>query len=93
MRYVHLIIISADYTQASSLCHELEFNIDTTTPQLLRFAVPDLPAAGIGVLIWSTDLQGLKSDIASFASYLVNEDGVLGALQELGIKVSVDGTN
>ena len=41
----------------------------------------------MGVLIWSTDLQGLKADIASFAAYLQAEDSVVGALSTLGVSM------
>lgn len=91
------IITDATTPDLRTLVADISSAIDTpqsvVTPQLLHNVLPRPDGSVVGILIWSTDLQGLKSDIASFASYLVNEDGVRGALQELGIKASVDGTN
>ena len=63
-------------------------NTVVLTPQFVQNTLTDMPAsARIGFLLWATDLQGLKADITSFASYLRAEDSVVGALSTLGISM------
>ena len=63
-------------------------NTVVLTPQFVQNTLTDMPdSARIGFLLWATDLQGLKADITSFASYLRAEDGVVGALSTLGVSM------
>lgn len=73
------------------LVAEVAQSIDTPqsiiTPQLVRNILSQPDGSVVGILIWSTDLQGLKADITSFASYLRAEDSVTGALSTLGVSM------
>lgn len=87
------ITIITDSTTPSlrTLVADISSAIDTpqsvVTPQLVRNVLPRPDGSVVGILIWSTDLQGLKADIASFAAYLRAEDNVVGALSTLGVSM------
>lgn len=87
------ITIITDSTTPSlrTLVADISSAIDTpqsvVTPQLVRNVLPRPDGTVVGILIWSTDLQGLKADVASFAAYLRAEDNVVGALSTLGVSM------
>ena len=74
-----------------ALVADVAQSIDTpqsiVTPQLVRNILSQPEGSVVGILIWSTDLQGLKADVASFAAYLRAEDNVVGALSTLGVSM------
>ena len=43
------------------------------TPQMVRRIIPIRANPAVGVMIWSTDLQGLATDVAAFADYIKRE--------------------
>ncbi len=85
------IITDATTPDLRTLVADISSAIDTpqsvVTPQLLHNVLPRPDGSVVGILIWSTDLQGLKADITSFASYLRAEDSVTGALSTLGVSM------
>ena len=85
------IITDATTPDLRTLVADISSAIDTpqsiVTPQLLHHVLPRPDGSLVGILIWSTDLQGLKADITSFASYLRAEDSVTGALSTLGVSM------
>lgn len=57
------------------------------TPQAVRNILPGIRATpAVGVLLWSSDLQGLVTDVDAFAAYIKNENETLSALEMLGVE-------
>lgn len=46
------------------------------TPQLVRRVIPVRANPAIGVMFWSTDLQGMVADVEAFAAYVKGEAAV-----------------
>lgn len=46
------------------------------TPQLVRRIIPIRANPAIGVMFWSTDLQGMVADVEAFAAYVKGEAAV-----------------
>ena len=43
------------------------------TPALVRRIIPIRANPAVGVMLWSSDLQGLATDVESFADYIKHE--------------------
>lgn len=52
------------------------------TPMAIRDIIPIRATPAVGVLLWATDLQGLATDVESFAQYIKDETANKAAIAE-----------
>lgn len=77
-RELNMVIVADNNTEeARQLIAQLAENpaIPQTvvTPQLARRILPIRANPAVGVMLWSTDLQGLAADVEAFAAYVKGE--------------------
>lgn len=79
------IVIVADANSAeareviNSLADHPEIPQTVVTPALVRKIIPVRANPAVGVMFWSTDLQGLAADVEAFAAYVKGEADVKAA--------------
>ena len=79
------IVIVADTNNAearevlNNLSDHSEIPQTVVTPQLVRNIIPIRANPAIGVMFWSTDLQGMVADVEAFAAYIKGEAEIKAA--------------
>lgn len=79
------IVIVADANSAeareviNSLADHPEIPQTVVTPALVRKIIPVRANPAVGVMFWSTDLQGLAADVEAFAAYVKGEADIKAA--------------
>ena len=78
-RDINLIIISDDNNKesrelAEQIPNNLSMNCSCIPVQRVQHILPGIRATpAVGVLVWASDLQGLATDVGSFADYIHDE--------------------
>lgn len=68
-----------------------EMDVETIELQRVSRVLPGVRAVpAVGIVMWMTDLQGIATDVASFATYVHNEELVRNALETLHIDANAD---
>lgn len=80
-RELRMVIVADNNTEeARQLIAQLAANpaIPQTvvTPQLARRILPIRANPAVGVMLWSSDLQGLAADVEAFAAYVKGESAI-----------------
>lgn len=80
-REIRIVVVGDNNTEEArqviaSLADNPEFPVTVVTPQLVRRIIPIRANPAIGVMFWSTDLQGMVADVEAFAAYVKGESAV-----------------
>lgn len=81
-REISLVIVAdSNAAEARKLIESLEIDMEdvpqtTVTPELVRNIIPIRANPAVGVMFWSSDLQGLASDVKAFYEYVKEEEAV-----------------
>lgn len=80
-REIRIVVVGDNNTEEArqviaSLADNPEFPVTVVTPQLVRRVIPIRANPAIGVMFWSTDLQGMVADVEAFAAYVKGEAAV-----------------
>ena len=77
-REIRIVVVADNNTaEAREVISRLSENATlpqtVVTPQLVRKIIPVRANPAIGVMFWSTDLQGMVADVEAFAAYVKGE--------------------
>ena len=86
-RNLHMVVVSDTNTpegreSISRMQQGIQIPYTLVTPQLVRNILPGVRATpAVGVLFWSTDLQGVVADVDAFSRYIRGEESYKKAIQ------------
>ena len=81
MRNITLTVVAdQNTTEARDILAQLKAELPVpqtiVSPELVKNIIPVRASPAIGVIVWSTDLQGVIADVKAFADYVHDEEGV-----------------
>lgn len=94
MRQVNLVLITDKENSESRIIEKqiisnLPIQVQTIPIQIAKEFLPGISAVpAIGVLLWSSDLQGIAADIENFSKYITKEDEIVQTINTLGLEIN-----
>lgn len=80
-RELRMVIVADTNTEESrqviaNLSHNPSIPQTVVTPELVKRIIPIRANPAIGVMFWSSDLQGMVADVEKFAEFIKHEDEI-----------------